>query len=386
MAIARRNATAGPQLSGYVFQLERALYHLATAEDGTTIAVEFPDDVAVLREGKPALVEQDKNTVTPGRDMLRNRSKALWRTLQIWLGLHEGPDSATCYRYLIVTNTASTDTIASALKRRQTNEISAAEAVAILRSDSGPKSKSQIQTTIDDVLGRSDAVLAALIAKIEIVESGSLLDSRKVLTNALAIDPGVDAETVLDSLLGWSTNLLRILWQKGKIGLIDRRAFVAQCRLVERSLIRQRLLPRPARDVVPDDQDRARVKARPFVDHLGRIDITEDVVLEAIDHFLQFNIEKHRLTTQGEIPDREWLDRGDRLTTRWRGVIRQVTLDLPAETDLVRGQHILARSTTGYHEPLGGQDCGELYMTAGHYHRLADENTVWWDPTFKTRK
>lgn len=260
MATAKRNATAGPQLSGYVFQLERALYHLATAEAGTTIAVEFPDDVAVLREGKPALVEQDKNTVTPGRDMLRNRSKALWRTFQIWLGLHEGTDSATCCRYLIVTNTASTDTIATALKRRQAGEISAAEAVAILRSDSGPNSKSHIQATIDDVLGRSDAVLVALIAKIEIVESSSLLDSRKILANALAIDPGVDAETVLDSLLGWSTNLLRTLWQEGKIGLIDRRAFVAQCRLVERSFIRQRLLPRPARDVVPDDQDRARVR------------------------------------------------------------------------------------------------------------------------------
>lgn len=386
MATARRNATAGPQLSGYIFQLERALYHLATAADGATVAVEYPDDVAVLREGKPALVEQDKNSVTPGKDILRNRSRALWRTLQIWLGIHEGPDSKSCCRYLIVTNTASTDTIASALKRCQAGEITAADAVAILRSDSGPKSKSKIQETIDDVLSRSDSVLATLVAKVEIAESSSLTDSRKILANALAIDPGVNAETVIDSLLGWSTNLLRTLWQQGKVGLIDRRAFVAQCRLVERSLIRQRLLPRPARDVVPGDEDRAKVKARPFVDHLGRINSSEDVVLEAIDHFLQFNIEKHRLATQGEIPDREWLDRGDRLTTRWRGVVRQVTLDLPAETELVRGQHILARSTIGYHESLGGQDCAELYMTAGHYHRLADENTVWWDPTFKTGK
>lgn len=386
MATARRASTAAPQLSGYIFQLERALYHLATAPDGSTIAVEHPDDVAILSDGKPALVEQDKNSVASGRDILRNRSKALWRTMQIWLDIHEGPDSASCIRYLLVTNTASTDTIAGALKRRQAGEISSADVVAILRSDSGPKSKTKIQTLIDDVLSRSDAVLSSLVAKIEIVESTSLTESRKVLAHALAIDPGVDADTVLDNLLGWSTRLLRMAWQDGKVGLIERRAFVAQCRLVERSLIRQRLLPRPARDVVPGDEDRAKVRERPFVDHLGRIDSPEEIVLEAIDHFLQFNIEKHRLTAQGEIPDREWLDRGDRLRTRWRGVVRQVTLELPQATDLVRGQHILARSTVDYHESLGGQACNELYMTAGHYHRLADENTVWWNPSFKVGK
>lgn len=383
MATTRRASTAAPQLSGYIFQLERALYHLATAPDGSAIAVEHPDDVAILSDGKPALVEQDKTSVTSGRDILRNRGKPLWRTLQIWLDIYEGPDSAACISYLLVTNTESTDTIATALKRRQAGEISAADVVAVLRSDSGPKSKAKIQSTIDDVLGRTDAVLTALVAKVEIVESTSLTESRKVLAHALAIDPGVEADRVLDNLLGWSTRLLRTAWQDGKIGLIERRAFIAQCRLVEQSLIRQRLVPRPARDVVLGNEDRAKVRERPFVDHLGLVDCTEDVVFEAIDHFLQFSIEKHRLTEQGEIPDREWLDRGDRLKTRWRGVARQVVLDLPRESEVVQGQHILARSTINYHETLGGQPCSELYMTAGHYHRLADDNLVWWHPLFK---
>ena len=386
MAKARRTSTAGPQLSGYIFQLERALYHLATAPDESTIAVEHPDDVAILSDAKPTLVEQDKNSVTPGRDILRNRSKALWRTLQIWLDIHGGPDSTTCTRYLLVTNTASTDTIASALKRRQADEIEATDVVAILRSDSGPKSKTKIQATIDDVLARTDDVLAALVEKIEIVESTSLAESRKVLAHALAIDPGVDAGTVLDNLLGWSTRLLRTAWQDGKVGLIERRAFIAQCRLVEQSVRRQRLVPRPARDVVPGDDARAKVRERPFVDHLNLVDATEDVVFEAIDQFLQFSIEKHRLTEQGEIPDREWQDRGDRLKTRWRGVTRKVALELPNATELDQGKHILARSTIDYHEELGGQASSELYMTAGHYHRLADDNHVWWHPAFKVDK
>ncbi|MGL3822999.1 ABC-three component system protein [Sphingopyxis sp. R3-92] len=386
MATAKRSATAAPAFSGYIFQLERALFHLATAGEGAVVAVEHPDDVAVFRGGKPTLVEQDKNSVQAGRDILRNRSKDLWRTLQLWLALHEGPDGPSCVRYLLVTNTVSSDSIVSALKQYQAKEIDAAVAVAKLRSDSGPKSNSKIQKIIDDVLARSDDMLATLLAKVEIIESSSLGESRGMLATALAIDPGVDADMVVDNLLGWVTRLLRDRWQAREIGMIERSACVRQCRRTEQSLIRQRLLPRPSREVMLEDTDRERVKARPFVAHLGRIKSEDDVVFEAIDHFLQFNIEKHRLTTQGEIPDREWADRSDRLAARWRGVVRRVKLDLPEADDMARGQHILARSTTDHHEPLGGHACDELYMTAGHYHRLADEDLVWWDPAFKKDK
>jgi hypothetical protein len=386
VATARRSSSVAPHFSGYLFQLERALFHLSTAADDCVVAVEYPDDVAVLRAGVPELVEQDKNTVQAGRDILRNRSKDLWRTLQIWLQTHEGPNSKDCLRYLLVTNTASTDTIVSALRRRTAGTITANEVVSVLRSDSGPKSRSQVQLIIDDVLARSDEVLAALAAKIEIVESGTLSANRAHLANAFALDPGVEADTVLDNLLGWLTRLLREQWQAREIGMVSRIACVRQCRRTEQALIRQRLLPRPSRDVIPGESDRRRVRARPFVAHLGRVDSQEDVVLDAIDHFLQFSIEKHRLTAQGEIPDREWIDRGDRLTTRWKGLARRVALELPDADDVMMGQHILARSTTDHYEPLGGQSCDELYMTAGHYHRLADDDLVWWLPTFQKRE
>lgn len=47
------------------------------------------------------------------------------------------------------------------------------------------------------------------------------------------------------------------------------------------------------------------------------------------------------------------------------------------------GHLILDDATYEYREPLDGNACDELYMTSGHYHRLADEDQVWWDPTYK---
>ena len=47
------------------------------------------------------------------------------------------------------------------------------------------------------------------------------------------------------------------------------------------------------------------------------------------------------------------------------------------------GQRVLADTTYDYREGLDGQACDELYMTSGNYHRLAEEDEVWWDPLFQ---
>ncbi len=36
-----------------------------------------------------------------------------------------------------------------------------------------------------------------------------------------------------------------------------------------------------------------------------------------------------------------------------------------------------------HREPLASQDMPEPYMTVGHFHRLADEDRVYWHPEFK---
>jgi hypothetical protein len=130
------------------------------------------------------------------------------------------------------------------------------------------------------------------------------------------------------------------------------------------------------------DADRAGALSRTFVEHLGRIDAEDDDIIDAVDHFLKFSVEKHRLVVEGEVADREWSDRGERLRTRWRTLMRRRAREMKPKSPAEIGQTVLADATYNHHEPLDGQPCGELYMTSGHYHRLADENEVWWDPTY----
>jgi hypothetical protein len=162
-----------------------------------------------------------------------------------------------------------------------------------------------------------------------------------------------------------------------------RTACAIQRREIEDALARRRLLPKPAREVPVAQQDRARAMTRPFVHHLARVEADQEEVLQAVNHFIQFNIEKHRLASDGEVADREWEDRGERLRQRWINIVRQTKREFSEREPTEIGIKILERSTYDHLEPLGRDPCNELYMTSGHYHRLADEDGVWWHPNYQ---
>ncbi len=378
----RTDHTAAPQASGYLLQLERALFHLSQADHDVTIAVERFDDVAQLKNGLPVVQEQDKNSVKNRTDLLGDRSTALWRTLQIWMQQYRDT-GLFCDRYLLVTNVRIEDGVASMWKRNADTTATPAHIVEALRTISKTKSKAKIVKTMQDVVSADDSVLTMLASRIELIDGFTLASARQEMINGFALHPGLDQQQILDFLLGWMTRVLKEAWDMGQPGLISRLACIRQCREIEASLARQRFLPRAARDVLIAVNERNRALARPFAEHLRRIEADDDDLLQAVEHFVQFNIEKHRLSADGDVADREWQDRGDRLITRWRNIVkntRRVHRDLrPVEV----GQRIMSEATYFHCEPLGGQSCSEIYMTSGHYHRLADDDEVWWHPTYR---
>lgn len=378
---AKHNNTAAPQVAGYILQLERALCHLAGAAADVSVGVEHVDDVVQIRGGAVVLKEQDKNSVMPDAELLGDRSKALWRTLQIWL-TQEDTSGVPCERLLLVTNTPVGTGIATLLKGVVAGSCKPKTVVEALRAAGGLRSKAKVQKIIDNVLDHDDATLIRLVSRIEIVDRFDVDDARLKIASGLAFHPDMDAEITLDGLLGWLTRTLREAWHAQQPGIISRLSCIRQCREIEGRQARLRFLPRPARDVAVQAVDRTRARARPFVEHLGRIDAEEEDIFQAVEHFVQFNMEKHRLAVEGEIADREWRDRSDRLRQRWKNIFRSIQREQGSCTPQQLGHRVLVQSTYQHLEPLGGHSCSELYMTSGHYHRLADDDEVWWDPTY----
>jgi hypothetical protein len=339
-ALPKLKNNAAPQAAGYIRQLERALYHLALAGHDDSVAVELVDDVSVSKNSQTILQEQDKNTVREGVELLGDRSKALWRTFQIWLTQIDVNNGAACKSYLLVSNAPTKARIATLLKGVADGTATSAEVIAALRNAGSLKSGSRLQEIVDDVLARSDESLNILISRVEIVDNFDISDFRDTMANGLAINYRSDAQAILDNILGWLTRTLQELWQAQKPGVISRKACVTQCREVENLLARQRFLPRPARDVLVDEAARDQALARPFVEHLTRIDAEDLDVFQAVDHFIRFNVEKHRLAVEGEVPDREWRDRGDRLQQRWVNIALVERRENPLGSSHEVGQRI----------------------------------------------
>jgi hypothetical protein len=384
--VAKRSDTkhlAGPSLAGSLFQLERALCHLASA-DVDSVGVEHVDDVTSFRDDRIVLQEQDKHTVNKHVEIVGDRSRALWRTLQIWVGQRRA--GAMCGRYLLAINSEVTGPIASKIKRLPTRDVQPSEIVAALRAAGvqkrKPRASSPLQARIDDVLSESDANLEALVSTIEIVDGPTAINWRDSVLRGLAVDETVDQDAVLQGLSGWLADTLITLWRAGQPGVVTRKAFSRQCRELERSLVQRRLLPLPAALIPISPNEHARAMGRRFVDHLGRIRAEREDIIQAIDHFLQFSTEKWRLAKEGGIPPTEWKHRGDRLQQRWRNIVRAVKREKAGRPDCEVGYRVLEQSTYDHYEPINGLDCRELYMTSGHYHRLADADEVWWCPTF----
>lgn len=375
--------TVAAQAAGYILQLDRALHHLAlAASSDLAVAVEHVDDVVTMRDGKVVLVEQDKSSSQPTAQLLANRSRAFWRTLQIWLRHREGPDGHFVKRRLFFVNQWVSSPIALLLKKQAKREIEATEVVKVMRDVGAKRSRSKAQALIDDVLSRSDEDLAALVETIEIVEAEDPASERANLANGLGLNPRADADDILNGLLGWLTTKLRTEWSEGRPGVITRKEVLTQSYALQEKQAKRRFLPRPSAEILISEEDREGALARNFVEHLGRISAENEDVVQAVDHFLKFSIEKHRLVRAGDVPVAEWGNRSNRLRERWGNVMRRKRRELAGSENATIGQAVLADTTYEHRESLDGQMCDELYMTSGHYHRLAEEDEVWWDPNF----
>jgi hypothetical protein len=375
--------TAGAQAAGYIVQLDRALHHLAVAGAlDTWVAVEHFDDVAVGREDKLLAAEQDKTSTRAAKPILGDRSKALWRTLQIWLVLRESPEGAALARHLLFVNHWVETPIAGLLKDWRAKGLEPTVVLEALRKAGKAKGSAKVDTIIADVMARSDEALLALIEAIEVVVAGDHAIQRAMVANGLGLDPRANVDVLLDGLLGWLTTKVRIDWSEGRPARISRRDIVIHSRTLEDVQRKSSFLPRGEAEIDVAEHERQDALKRNFVEHMSRVAADDEDVFQAIDHFIKFNIEKHRLVLAGDIPDQAWTNRSDRLRLRWGNILRRRSRQMAGQTASAIGQEVLAEVTYEHRESIDGQPCEEIYMTAGHYHRLAETDDVWWDPTF----
>lgn len=175
-------------------------------------------------------------------------------------------------------------------------------------------------------------------------------------------------------------------WRQNEPGWIKRDHFVNEFHAIlerrKRQIVRERtelLIP-----VTDETVGQEKKRGRPFVQQLHLICEDENIVTTAIREFIRCNIEKSRLSKEGDITDDDWDAFQKSLTSRWEKIRSRVLRmgNGTREPDL--GFQIFSDTTEDYREKLAGRDTEQVYLTSGTYHRLADLLQVGWHPRYKS--
>jgi hypothetical protein len=192
------------------------------------------------------------------------------------------------------------------------------------------------------------------------------------------------AESILHELAGWVHASALAAWRENNPAWIARDHFINHLHAVldrrKRNIVRERaeyLIPVSA-DAIGEE------KGRQFVKQLFLV--TEDPVLvdSSIREFIRCNIEKLRLSKEGNITDEDWRAFQVALCSRWEKIrARNIRIKQDHPPGDV-GFAIFMETTENYRERLAGSETDEVYLTSGTYHLLADLLELGWHPEYAT--
>ena len=373
--------------AGFDYQFERALFWLAQSPAGTVIGIETDDDVAIRRpEG--TLREQDKHSDREDAKPFGDRSKDLWNTLAIWLDAIENEQlTIETTRFLMVTNKTLPDCIFKQIGRAETEGEITTCIAALEKVRMDPPE--HISPLVERVMcSKSRPVLRALLAKVDSVDAsdasgGAQLRRKTIDYLQLPEWCSSTADSILDELRGWLHKNVLALWEQNEPAWVQRNHFVNQLHAIidrrKRQIYRER-----AENLIPVTDDIVgQEKGRPFVKQLYLVTEDDALVETSIRDYIRCNIEKMRLSREGNITDADWEAFQQALQSRWARIRARVIRMRSGTAEKDVGFEIFHETTEDHREKLAGTDTEQVYLTSGTYHRLADLLCVGWHPRYE---
>ena len=172
-------------------------------------------------------------------------------------------------------------------------------------------------------------------------------------------------------------------WVGKQAAWIRRDQFVNQLHAILDSRKRQIMRERAENLIAVTDQTVGQQKGRPFVKQMYLITDDDNTVETGIREFIRCNIEKSRLSEEGNITDQDWIAFEATLLARWDKIQARVIRMGKSKTEKDMGFEIFTETTENHREKLAGHDTEQVYLTSGTYHRMADTIQIGWNPNFR---
>jgi hypothetical protein len=390
--------------AGFLFQPERALFWLAEAADpDARVGIEAFGDVFVSFPDAPGIHEEDKHSVQADGHPLGDHDPRLWRTLEIWSDATlNGTQEQAEARLLLVTNRPVRQEPGRSVRGRGKRNGSTRPARLLVLQLAAAWKKDEchrcisrmrhmadvVPDSLDGVYNRvmsyDDDILTSVIKRFELWDGAgtSAADLRRKIVGRLHLPSDIDADHVIRALSGWLHEVVLAKWRRREPAWIPRKSFDIELDRIRLRLKREKVLARSATRLPPlEPGEKESARQERFVEHLARIAVDDEELDLAIEDYLRFGIEHLRLLNSGEVLITDWEDRAGQLQDRWKRIARQARRRNGDIDSTQLGQDILEDTLSpDYIAPLAGEPQPEPYFTRGHYHRIADEDRVWWYP------
>ena len=381
------NASA-PML-GYIYQIRYALLlslrRLSDISDpdACNISIEKLDDVAFDQNGTPEELLQTKCHIAPGN--LTDRSPDIWKTIRIWVALHNSGEIAlgSVILTLVTTQALSIGSIASLLGIDNDRNITAAKSlmdeISIEKNEANQHGYDAYKT-----LTAAEKIL--LLDSIRVIgNSNNLLSIRDMMTPIARMSvPAVAVNAFIGRLEGeWFKWCIEALTKvpPGIINLGDLQSLIDHLR-PEYSLSN---LPPEFSDAVPSVID-AENDSRFFVTQLKLFNAPPRMIQHAIINYYRAFEQRNKWHIDGLLNPGELGVYDRKLSEKWSERLSYLEALHAQVVDANKNRFAL--ELYQYCQENGvipiRSDFSEPYLSKGSYHLLADRLEIGWHPEFET--
>lgn len=405
--------SASGSIAGFLFQFEKALVLLATLDNTTdVVSIEQVDDVAIQNDEDLVLVTiQSKHSIAPNGTTFEDTSKALWRTLQIWIEKLENGTFNNSTKFVCSTNkripdnyllrrilTKSFDDVIEDIKLLLKNQKEKLKKLQDSKGNAGNSIRA-INKLIEFVLSKEDT-FRIIKENLEVEDVESLKDRFFIATH-MSTDNFTQTrkDFVYDHMYGWLINGSKSKWLQGtKIGAtFTKMDFDAKLSIVNANPAIVNAVFRKKDDLGTINSNLlSEVKKELFVTQISDISrkksAKERLIENAVLDFIYHDIEMAHIVKGGNFTEPDFREFQKSCMDRWQKYVDTVIIKELEEYDEIEKNemaikifdNIMNNMEVNFQEGFSFNSSNS-YIRNGTFLKLSNIPEIGWHPDWESK-
>lgn len=315
------DSAKGP-LSGYLFQFERALFHLSRLESKNNfIAVEKVDDVSIHKpDGTVIITEQAKHSISQSSTPYNTTSIQLWRTIEIWIKKLKNQELTSETKFICSSNKNIAENSILYILEKETDFSKIIDSITEIKKHQEKKlEKSKNGKSIQKVLEKINYTLNNQYF-FKIICKKIQIDSKSTFKNSIYNNLNLNSkhkssqerEIIYQDLYGWLIDTINYKWKDQENAVIYKKNLDTRLDIINSpsSIVQQIFRPLDTFQYLTSKKNYENYKEEIFIKQIKLIirnkNSQEQTILKAIESFIAFEIEQKYTIEIGDITESDF--------------------------------------------------------------------------------